>query len=271
MEQNYTNANSTPPVNFNGPSSPQYGPQKPKGSSYVVPLAIVVAGLLIAGAILVKGSFGGKQQVISQNPNDNNANVTIAPITDKDHILGSPSAKIFIVEYSDTECPFCKQFHATLQQVVDEYGSDGRVAWVYRHFPLYKGSETQPALHSRSGKEAEATECAAELGGNTKFWAYIDELYRLTPSNNGFDPAKLPDIATSVGLDRTAFSACLESGKYAAKIENDYNNALLAGAQATPYSLVINPATGEKVVIDQGAIPFVSLRVIIDAMLSKAN
>ena len=103
----------------------------------------------------------------------------VRQVTDSDHLRGDPKAKVKVVEFSDLECPFCKRFHVTMQQVIEEY--DGKVAWIYRHFPL-------DSLHSKARKEAEASECAAELGGNDGFWAYIDKLFEITPSNNGLDP-----------------------------------------------------------------------------------
>lgn len=92
-----------------------------------------------------------------------------------DHILGNPDAEIIIVEYSDAECPFCKSFHLTLHQVVDQY--QGKVAWVYRHWPI-------PQLHPKAPKEAEAFECAGALGGNDMFWKYADKVLETTRSNN---------------------------------------------------------------------------------------
>src|SRR5574343_1436136 len=105
------------------------------------------------------------------------------------------------VEYSDTECPFCKQFHSTLRQMMDEYGKDGKVAWVYRHFPI-------DGLHPKARKEAEATECANELGGPSKFWEYTNMIYERTPGNDGLDPANLPKFAKEIGLDEKAFTEC---------------------------------------------------------------
>ena len=117
--------------------------------------------------------------------------INMKPISDSDHILGDKNAPVKIVEFSDTECPFCKRFHTTMQQVVKD--SNGQIAWVYRHFPLDQ-------LHSKARKEAEATECAAEMGGNEKFWAYLNRLMEVTPANNGLDPAELLTIAAYVGL-----------------------------------------------------------------------
>lgn len=110
--------------------------------------------------------------------------ITLEPVTEKDHVYGNPQAELLIIEYSDPECPFCKRFHETMTQVMKEYGDAGKVAWVYRHFPL-------DSIHSKARHEAEAIECAGELGGNEKFWAYLNKLMEITPSNNQLDPSLL--------------------------------------------------------------------------------
>jgi protein-disulfide isomerase len=115
------------------------------------------------------------------------------PVSPTDHIRGNPNAKVIIVEYSDTECPFCKNFHTTMKQIMAKYQADNTVAWVYRHSPL-----TQ--LHPRAEHEAQALECAWAQGGEEKFWAYTDRIYEVTTSNNTLDPLQLPLIAAYVGL-----------------------------------------------------------------------
>ena len=145
-----------------------------------------------------------------------------------------------------------------MQQVIDEYGKKGEVAWVYRHFPL-------DALHSKARKEAEATECANELGGNVAFWNYIDRLFEVTPSNNGLDLAQLPVIAKNIGLDQSAFKTCLDSGKFADYVSRDLDDARAAGGSGTPYSIVI-AANGEKFTIN-GAQPFEEVKRVIDLAL----
>lgn len=109
---------------------------------------------------------------------------TVAPVVPSEHIFGNANAEIFIVEYSDLECPFCKRFHETMVKVMAQYEKGAQVAWVYRHFPL-------DAIHSKARKEAEATECATELGGNDMFWKYANKLMEITPSNNQLDPKVL--------------------------------------------------------------------------------
>ena len=222
-----------------------------------VPLAIVIAGALIAAALY----FANRGQVPVADTGDRPAAVAteIAGVQANDHIRGNPNAEIVIVEYSDTECPFCKNFHQTMKQVMDTYGADGRVAWVYRHFPLVQ-------LHPKAAHEAEALECAAELGGNEGFWKYTDKLYEVTPSNNGLDAAQLPLIAKQVGLDKAAFSACLASGKHKAKVDADLAEVVAAGGQGTPHSIVLYG--GEQMPIS-GAQPFEVVKSTIDTLLAK--
>lgn len=221
----------------------------------LIPMAIVVAGALIAAAIY----FGGKAPeayTAGDRKQDPQAAGDVAQVTDKDHIIGNRNAKVVIVEYSDTECPFCKVFHNTMHQVVDTYG-DSEVAWVYRHFPIAE-------LHSRAPKQAEATECAAELGGNDAFWDYIDRIFSTTNSNNTLDPAELPRIAQAIGLDVTAFNECLNSGKYTETIGKAVEAAVKAGARGTPYSVAIS---GNKKVVINGAQPFEVVKQTIDSLL----
>jgi protein-disulfide isomerase len=222
-----------------------------------IPISIIVAGGLIAGALYYSNIKAAKESAkVAVAPKE--ATGEMRPISLDDHIIGNPNADVVIVEYSDTECPYCKVFHATLQRVMSEYGQDGKVAWVYRHFPI-------ESLHSKAPKEAEALECANELGGPTKFWEYTNLIYKTTTSNNSLDPAQLPKIAKSVGLDVTAFNTCLSSGKYKDKVEADYQDALKVGGRGTPHSVLVSK-DGTKTPI-QGAQPYESVKSIIDALL----
>lgn len=221
----------------------------------LVPLAIIVAGGLIALAIYFGGSSTGAPAT-NNLANTQTDQIEVLPVTSKDHIIGSRNADLVIVEYSDTECPFCKTFHKTMHQIVNDY--EGRVAWVYRQFPIVQ-------LHSRAPKESEATECAAELGGNQAFWDYVDKVFETTNSNNSLDPAELPKIATAIGLDEAAFNTCLSSGKYTEFVDKSVENAIKAGATGTPYSVIISKK-GPEVIIN-GAEPIESVKSKIDALL----
>lgn len=226
----------------------------------MIPLSIMVAGVLIAGAIY----FGGRPttNIAAGAPNTGSTAAAaaigvIAPVAGTEHVLGDPStAKLTIVEYSDLECPFCKVFHNTLHQIVSEH--PGEIAWVFRNFPIAQ-------LHSKAPKEAEAAECAASLGGNDTYWKFIDEVFSTTNSNNSLDPAQLPKIAADVGLDVAAFNNCLSSGQFTQKVQSDVAAAGKAGAQGTPYSIVIDKS-GNKTLIN-GAQPLAQVEVTINNLL----
>lgn len=183
----------------------------------------------------------------------------VDPVTDKDHLRGDKNSRIILVEYSDLECPFCKMFHPTAKQVVDAY--PGKVAWVFRHFPLVQ-------LHSKAPKEAEATECANQLGGHDAFWKLTDKIYEVTPGNNGLDLATLPDLAVQVGLDKAKFTECLDGGKMKANVDAQYQSGIKAGVNGTPGNILIDTKTGKMQVIP-GAVPFEQLKQTIDQMLAS--
>jgi len=201
-------------------------------NSYLVAGAIVIAGALIAVGVFMSGDK------TPANPDDNNERqdvvteeISINPITADDHIVGDLGAKVTIVEYSDTECPFCKNFHEVLDQITQTYPGD-QVAWVYRHFPL-------TSIHPKAPREAHATECAAELGGNEGFWNYINKIYEVTPSNNGLDLNILPDIAKEVGLDVEAFNACQDEERYLDAVGAQFEDAVGSGGTGTPYNVFV--------------------------------
>jgi len=225
-----------------------------------LPLSIVLAGLLIAGGIYLNGRItkgnptpNQEKQLASQNLAD-----SVRPVDANDHILGSTDARVLIIEYSDTECPYCKNFHTTMNSIMQAYGKDGKVAWVYRHLPL----------HSKSLKEAEATECAARFGGNSKFWEYINEIYKVTSGNDSLDPKELVNAATKVGLSSEAFNTCLDSGEMTAKVQADIKNAREIGFDATPYSVLVDTKKNTYDTIP-GALPYGLIKSSIDSILSS--
>lgn len=215
-------------------------PQVPQRNPLSIPVAIIIAGALIAGALYFSNL--NKGQVVSnvQNTPENIPteivikDMTVRGVSTSDHVLGNPSSPVTIVEYSDTECPFCKQFHVNMHKIVGNYGKDGKLAWVYRHFPL-------DSLHKKARNEARATECAAKVGGEEKFWAYIDRLFQVTTSNDGLDESELPKIAKYVGLNEKTFSDCLlKTDEGSVKIQTDYDEAIKAGGNGTPFNILIS-------------------------------
>ena len=232
-------------------------------NNLAVPIAIVIAGALIAGAVY--WSARGDSVAVAPQPQAGTENTAglenMNPIEDSDHIRGNPNAPVKIVEYVDMECPFCKRFHSTMQQVMDEYGKNGKVAWVYRHFPL-------DSIHSQARTEAVASECANELGGSDAFWKYADRFFELTPSNNQTNIITvLPQIAREIGLDETKFNSCLASKKYDKHIQDDLDNATATGGNGTPWSIVVT-ASGKKYPLS-GAQPYEAVKQLIELALQE--
>jgi protein-disulfide isomerase len=224
-------------------------------NSFAVPAAIVISGIVIAIAIVWSVGKSNTAQV-AQGPEAIGDLEAMREVTANDHVRGDLKAPVMIVEYTDSECPFCKRFHETMQEVMKKY--DGKVAWVYRHFPI-------PELHSKAQKESEAMECAGKLGGAGMFWNYADAIYAATPSNDGLAASELPKIAGNLGLNVAKFNTCLESGEMADRVNADKVNGESTGGNGTPWSILV--ANGKKYPIN-GAQPIETVSAMIDEALA---
>lgn len=213
--------------------------QKPT-SVLNIPTAIVIAGAIIAGAVIYTKAPTTSRPAAQVSSTEQ----SMRPISSADHILGNPNAKIKIVEYSDPSCPFCKSFHNTMKKVMADYGTAGNVAWIYRHYPLDKADASGNILHKNAGRESQAFECAADQGGNDAFWKYTNRLYEITPSvtgntPNGLDQKELPNIAKFAGLNVDEFNNCLSTGKFKEKVDADFLDGVNIGISGTPTSIIV--------------------------------
>lgn len=207
-----------------------------KFQPYILPLAILIAGVLISGTIYMSQNSASKSPEKGRTVSDIaqaalKPKIDVAPVSSADHIMGSADAKVKLIVYTDPECPFCKVFHNTVESLFEQHKATGDLAIVYRLFPLQQ-------LHPKAPHESEAFECAAEIGGNDSFWKYADQVFANTPSNNKLDPAKLYDFANNINLDSAKFKTCLDSGKYKTKITEGVVAGSKAGGQGTPYSVI---------------------------------
>lgn len=179
-------------------------------------------------------------------------------VTADDYIRGNKDAKVTLVEYVDLECPFCKQFHPTMQQIMKEYGE--RIRWVYRHYPL--------PFHQNAQKEAEAVECAGKLGGNDGFWGFVDGILEKTTSNGtGFALDKLAPLAKELGMNATSFQKCLDSDEFAQKVKDETAKGSEEGVTGTPGTIIIG--VNGKTQLVPGALPFEQIKPMIDKALSQ--
>ena len=238
-----------------------------ESNKFLVPIAIVIAGALITWGFISNKNDQPKQTNNDDNKPKTELSMNPSPVSDNDHILGNPNAEIIMIEYSDLECPFCKSYYFTTKKLMDDFGKDGKLAIVFRHFPLDQ-------LHSQSRKEATATECSAKLGGNGKFWEYMDELFATTPSNNGLDLAKLPAMAEKIGLNKTEFENCLNDKTMAEKVESYFQDGIKAGVLGTPaepggtpYSLLISK--DGKMTPVKGGQPYEVVKMMIENILAQ--
>jgi len=237
------------------------GNESPK-KDFLLSASILVAAILISVSVIYSTGKKSLQNDTSAGVS-NKQEVNFAELINKvpgiakeDKILGNINAPVKIIEYSDLECPFCKKFHYTLKNIKSIYGD--QVVIVYRHFPL-------SSLHSKAIKEAQATECVYKLGGNSVFWEYVDKIFEVTPSNDGLDLSLLPEMAGQVGIKKESFESCLKDDYGADIVKKQFEEAVNAGAQGTPFSVVIGK--GDKRYPVLGAYPLDEVKKIVDAAL----
>ncbi|HEY4473608.1 MAG TPA: thioredoxin domain-containing protein [Candidatus Paceibacterota bacterium] len=223
-----------------------------------IPVAIVMAGALIAIALYL--ASGGTSSGTNTDTGTDAAITNAPAVNAADHILGNPDAPVKVVEYTDFECPFCKQFHTTMKTIMDEYGAKGQVAWVMRNFPLQQ-------LHPNAPKLAEAAECVASVGGNDAYWKFIDSVFLQAPVGSFFDLTKLDSTVSGIGVNVQAFESCYQKGTFKDKIQKEFNDAVAAGGKGTPFSVVVTVG-GENVPIP-GALPYANIKSVIDQALEN--
>lgn len=221
--------------------------------------AIVLAGVLIGGSILLAGN---RANTVSNNAPSapsagtgaNLANIKLDPVTAKDMAVGASNAKVVLVEYADFQCPFCGKFHAEAETVVRQtYGN--KVKFVYRDYAF---------LGTESFKAAEAARCAADQG---KFWEYHDYLFTHQNGENkgAFSNDNLKSFAKEVGLNTAQFNSCFDGGKYVAAVKDSNAGASRAGVTGTPKGFIVK--NGKVVDTIDGAQPSSAVTAKLDAAL----
>lgn len=233
----------------------------PQSSSATIPIAIVAGFGLIALAIYFSGIASSKNsEVVEVSPAPAPKEVTkIRPVDSTDYIKGNPNASILIVEYSDYDCPFCKNFHENMNRVMDDYGITGKVAWVYRQFPIAQ-------LHPNAERISQSALCVGELGGNDAFWKFSDSIFQERNLNEPTNITKLPEYAEKVGVKKEDLLSCLESGHHAKTIADNLREGANAGIEGTPHSFVI---VGNQMAAIEGSQPYTVIKQTIDNLLGQ--
>jgi protein-disulfide isomerase len=236
-----------------------------QSNSPAIPIAIIIGFALIALAIFFTNDR--KDSVPAMNTTSEELATATKPgsprpVDNTDYIFGNPNAPILLIEYSDYDCPFCKQYHETLSRIIEQYGANGRVAWVYRQFPIAQ-------LHPNSPKLSESALCVGKLGGNKAFWDFSRKLYDSRNIDEFTNVTKIPDYVTETGVSLSDYQACIESGEMKKVVEDSIVDGLNAGAgKGTPYTVVTVGNRQEKII---GAESYDFLQTILSSLIGQLD
>ncbi|MGD0976756.1 MAG: thioredoxin domain-containing protein [Minisyncoccia bacterium] len=230
---NLENQNPEPNAVFREEQKPEPKKDKPVYLQLALPVAIVLAAVLISGTILYTHE--------QSTPGNNNGTAAIgnkadqivqAKITSSDHIIGNANAKVTIVEFADFRCPFCERFYSqTKDQIIQSYVNTGKAKFVFKNY-AFLGQESVWA--------AEAAECAGE---QNKYWEMFNWLFtNQAPETNltFYSKVNLIKDAGKVSVDTTQFASCLNTDKTASVVSSDLSAGQSVGVSGTPSFLVFS-------------------------------
>lgn len=231
--------------------------------------AIIVAGVLIAGAILLKGSNAPIDKGILVDAK------TLAPISANDQKLGNPQAKVALVIYEDFQCSYCGAVSGSnsypslveslkqrdpnwtpfLPGVINDYVKTGKVLLVHRDWAF---------LGPESIRASEAARCA---GDQNKFWEYNAYLYEHQNKENGggLIDSNLKSFAKTLELDTVIFDKCLDENKYAKMVADSKDEGIIAGVTGTPKGFILKDGKISSTI--DGAESYGTVKLKIDAAL----
>lgn len=262
--------------------------------SLAMPLAIIVAGFMVASAIYVSNSQTGFLKADKSNgvgvANDQKpgtvagaeaqpTNPAVVPDTaepeqesgqnsdgtytvsvDDDPVLGQDNAPVTMILFSDFRCPFCGRFATeAMAEIEKNYIETGKVKLVFRDLSIHP---------PQSDDAASAAQCAGEQG---KFWDYHDLLYSKLTAGDEFTVTNLKSYAGLLGLNQSNFNACLDGGKYKTDLDEDYAAARAVSATGTPTLFIgkSSPSGEINAVKVVGAQPFETFEKEIENQLQK--
>lgn len=218
--------------------------------------AIILAGVLIAGAILLKGG----EAPVATMPVDNSVKRIYTGLsrldTGLDRVLGNDQAKITLTVYEDFQCPYCGMFFRDTEGVIiDNYVKTGKVKFIYRDFAF---------LGPESIKAAEAARCAGDQG---KFWEYHDYLFNHQNGENqgAFADSNLKSFAKILSLNTYSFNQCLDSGKHGQEVNDSATIGKNAEVKGTPKGFILKD--GKIVDTIDGAEPMTMVTAKLDKVL----
>ncbi|HEV7502753.1 MAG TPA: thioredoxin domain-containing protein [Vicinamibacteria bacterium] len=160
------------------------------------------------------------------------------------HVLGSPQARVVLVEFGDYQCPFCRQYHdQVFAQLRADYVDTGKIRYVVRDLPI--------PVHEYAFAAAEAARCA---GAQNRFWPMREALIA---QSRTLAPDGFAALARSAGVSLAPFEACRTARTFEPAIREDVTQALAVGLDRTP-SFVLGRmvADGVSGIVIVGARPY---------------
>jgi protein-disulfide isomerase len=141
------------------------------------------------------------------------------PVTADDHIQGSHTAPIILVEYGDYQCPHCGHAYPIVERVQEHFGK--RLGFVFRNFPLGE-------IHPQAQNAAEAAEFA---GSNGRFWEMHNGLFQ---NQRVLGRPLLLRLAEAIGLSSGDLDDALASNRFAPRVKSDFMGGVRSGVNGTP-------------------------------------
>jgi len=175
-----------------------------------------------------------------------------------DQYRGNTDAKTVVMEFTDFQCPYCRQHTLETQPTLDEKFVDtGDVLWVFRHYPL--------SFHPQAEAASVAAECAANQG---KFWEMHDLLFQEQESWSVSEPrSKFLELAKQLSLDAAQFETCIDDPATLQSIQSDQQSVQLNG---TPTFVIFlnGELAGQPI---GGALPTETFVGILQKVVDEAN
>lgn len=209
--------------------------KRPWGIALIIIGGLAVIALVVFGAMVLafyrrimngedlsylarQGQFTQSAALAKQTSGD--VDGAIAKVaTDDDPAVGNADAPITVVEFLDFECPFSAQAFPFIREAATK--NPEKIRLIIRDLPL-------DDVHPNARLAAEAAACANE---QKRFWSYHDKLFQ---NQQTLDKEHLILFAEQTGLDKDAFTQCLDGGRFRAEVQEDFQAGVAAGAVGTP-------------------------------------
>ncbi len=201
---------------------------------------LLIGGILFASVVGVAGSqfiskslTGDDRERLEKLKTHLAAQPIRAVYANNRPVMGADDGAVTVVEFSDFLCPYCAKASKYLK--LAESSNHDTARFMFRHYPLDRSCNrgVSSNMHQGACLLAEGSACANE---QNRFWEYHDLAFE---TKGKISQAVLTNIASTIGLDLSAFKRCLNSGRGLRVVKEDINAAIHAGVRSIP-TLFIN-------------------------------